>query len=365
MVKALVNAALYLVKLNALRSLNRTPPPPLLVHLEVTKRCNLRCIHCAIRADVLDKSEELSIDEIESLIDSLSSLGTMYLSMSGGEPFLRKDIFDLIKYGKSRGLGLHISSNGTLITKGIAKRLNALGLDAITISLDAVTPEIHDEIRGVKGVFEKAVSAIKNLIECKRHTQVGINAIVTDLNFHELPELVDFAAELGVDGVRLQPWHAPLGHPETEDLLSVKRERLGELKKALEEALQRARRNGIYINSKAYIRGISHFFEDAETLKIDCFAGFFSCNVSWEGMVYPCAFVPPVGSVKNERFEKIWRSERFKAVRDNIKRGKCPKCWMNCFIEPSLRCSLKYAVREPLKYVSDLRYFYRSLGEFS
>ena len=365
MVKALVNAALYMVKLNVLRSLNRTPPPPLLVHLEVTKRCNLRCIHCAIRADAPNRSEELSTDEIKSLIDSLSSLGTMYLSMSGGEPFLRKDIFDLVKYGKSRGLGLHISSNGTLITRGAARRLNALGLDAITISLDAVTPEIHDAIRGVKGAFEKAVSAIKNLVECKRRTQVGINAIVTDLNFHELPELVDFAAELGADGVRLQPWHPSLGRPETEDLLSVKRERLGELRRVLDEALRRARRNGIYINSRTYIHGISQFFEDAEKLKVDCFAGFFSCNVSWEGVVYPCAFVPPVGSVRDERFEEIWRSERFKAVRNDIRRGKCPKCWMNCFIEPSLRCSLKYAVREPLKYVGDLRYFYRSLGEFS
>lgn len=362
-IKFVFRGALYFLSLNFSLYTNRFLPAPFLVNLEITKRCNLRCIHCAIRETPEKYSEiikeEFSIKEVKEIIDSLKSLGTKYISISGGEPFLREDIFDIIEYAKKRDLGIHISSNGTLITKEIAKKVNDLGLDAISISLDATTPTIHDKIRGVRGAFNKTVAAIRNLVKYKSHTQVGISPIITNLNIYELEKLVDFARDLGVDAIRFQPWHESLGYKETADILDIKGERLKEIGDVMEKIIRKTRKYRIYTNSDVYLRGISRYFEDKRKIKINCFVGFFTCNISWKGDVVPCAFIEPVGNIRKETFNEIWKSKRFEEVRREIRRGNCPKCWMGCFIEPSLRCSLKYAIQHPLKYFSDLKFFHR------
>jgi len=361
--KFILRGALYFLHLNFSRYINHSPPAPVLVNLQITRRCNLRCIHCDIREAPERYSNiiknEFSTEEIKEIVDSLKSMGTSYISISGGEPFIRKDIYEVIQYIKEKGLGLHISSNGTLITKEDAKRINDLGLDAISISLDAITPELHDKIRGVNGTFNRTVNAIKYLVDYKKHTQVGISPIITDLNLEELPRLVDFANDFGIDAIRFQPWHVSLGHKETEEILNIRGNRLEVLDEVIEQIIEKTKKYGIYTNSEVYLRGIRRFFEDKNKIDTDCFAGFFSCNISWEGYVVPCAFIPPVGNVKNEPFEKIWNSQRFNEVRNGIKKGNCQKCWMGCFIEPSFRCSLKYAIRNPIKYISDMRFFYR------
>ncbi len=361
--KFILRGALYFLHLNFSRYINHSPPAPILVNLQITRRCNLRCIHCDIREAPERYSSiiknEFSTEEIKEIVDSLKSMGTSYISISGGEPFIRKDIYEVIQYIKEKGLGLHISSNGTLITKEDAKRINDLGLDAISISLDAVTPELHDKIRGVNGTFNRTVNAIKYLVDYKKHTQVGISPIITDLNLEELPRLVDFANDLGIDAIRFQPWHVSLGHKETEEILNIRGNRLEVLDEVIEQIIEKTKKYGIYTNSEVYLRGIRRFFEDKNKIDIDCFAGFFSCNISCEGYVVPCAFISPVGNVKNEPFEKIWNSQRFNEVRKEIKKGNCQKCWMGCFIEPSFRCSLKFAIRNPIKYISDMRFFYR------
>lgn len=360
--KFIVSGAFYFLHLNFSRRANLFFPAPMLVNLEITKRCNLRCVHCDIRKmpetypDIINK--EFSTLEIKGIVDSLKSLGTKYISISGGEPFLRKDIFEVIEYIKSKDLGLHISSNGALITEDAANRINDLGLNAISISLDAVTPKLHDDIRGVKGAFNMAVTAIGNLVNCEdKHIQVGISPIITDLNLYELPELVDFAYDLGVDAIRYQPWHKSLGHDETEDMFVIKDERLKDLDNVVEQIIERTKKYRIYTNTDTYLRGVKKYFQDKNKIDVECFAGSFSGNISWLGDVVPCAFIPAVGNVRNEQFGNIWNSQKFNDVRKEITKGKCQKCWMGCFIEPSFRCSIRYAVRHPIKYIKDLGFY--------
>lgn len=364
--KFILDGLLYFLHINFSRRINCFFPAPLLVNLEITKRCNLKCIHCDIRkthetySDIINK--EFSTSEVKEIIDSLKSFGTKYISISGGEPFLRKDIFELIEYIKNTGMGLHISTNGLLITKEVAKRINDLGLNTVSISLDAVSPELHDEIRGVKGSFEKAVEGIKNLVNYEdKHTQVGISPIITNLNLDELPKLVNFAKELGVDAIRFQPWHVSLGHNETDISLNITNERFTDLDNTMEQIRYNTKNLGIYTNTDTYLRGVRKFFQDKNRIDVECFAGSFTCNISWLGEVVACAFIPSLGNVRNDPFEKIWNSQRFKDVRKDITKGRCPKCWMGCFIEPSLRCSIKYAVQNPVKYVNDLKFYYRNM----
>jgi MoaA/NifB/PqqE/SkfB family radical SAM enzyme len=362
--KFILNGALYFMLLNFSRRMNKFFPAPLLVNLEITKRCNLRCIHCDIRktpetySDIIKR--ELTITEIKKLIDSLKSFGTKYLSISGGEPFLRKDIFEIIRYSKSNGLGVHLSCNGTMITKNVAEKINDLKLDAISISLDAASPGLHDKIRGIDGAFDMAVTAIDNLVNCKdKHTQVGISPIITDLNLSELPEIVNFASEMGVDAIRFQPWHISLGHNETENILGIREERLNELDCVIEEIIKRTRMFGLYTNTDTYMRGIRNYFSNKDQIDVECFAGSFTCNINWLGEIFPCAFIHSMGCIRNEPFEKIWKSRRFNEIRTEITSGNCQKCWMGCFIEPSLRCSVRYAIQNPGKYINDLKFYYR------
>lgn len=360
--KFILGGSSYFLQLNFARRVNHLFPAPLLVNLEITKRCNLRCIHCDIRkmpetySDIINK--EFSTSEIKKIIDSLESIGTKYISISGGEPFLRRDIFEVIEYIKNTGLGLHISCNGTLITKEVAQRINDLGLNAISISLDAVTPELHDKIRGVKGSFDKTVAGIRNLVNCEnKQMQVGISPIITGLNLNELPKLVDFAKDLGVDAIRFQPWHISLGHKETEEILGIREDRLEYLDDMMEQIIEKAKILGIYTNTTTYLQGVKTFFQDKNKIDIECFAGSFMCNISWEGYVVTCASFPAIGNVRNEPFEKIWKSTQFNNVRKDITKGNCHKCWMGCFIEPSLRCSIKYAILNPIKYIHDVRFY--------
>ena len=295
------------------------------------------------------------------MIDSLKLLGTKYISISGGEPFLRKDIFEVIEYIKKKDLRLHISSNGTLITKELAKKINNVGLDVVSISLDAVTPELHNRIRGSKEAFDMAIAAIENLTSYNgHHTQVGINTTITDLNLDELPKLVEFANDLEVDAIRFRPWHRSLGHDETENILCINEGRFEDLNNVIEQIIRMAKKYDIYTNSETYLRGIELYLRDKNRINVECFVGSFTCNISWMGDVVPCAFIPAIGNVRNESFEKIWNSKQFNNARKDITKGNCQKCWMDCFIEPSLRCSLNYAIKNPMKYINDLR-FYRSL----
>lgn len=364
--KFILDGAIYFLHINIARHINHYFPAPLLVNLEITKRCNLRCIHCNIRktpetySDIINK--EFSTSEVKQIVDSLKVLGTKYISISGGEPFLRKDIFELIEYIKNNGFGLHISSNGLLIKEDVANRINDLGLDTISISLDAVNPELHDKIRGVKYAFDMAIEAIKNLKNCKdRHIQIGISPIITDVNLDDLPKLVDFAKDLGVDAIRFQPWHISLGHNETETMLNIKTDRLENLDNIIEQVIDRTKKCGIYTNSDTYLRGVKKYFQDKERIDVECFAGSFTCNIDWLGNVVACAFISHIGNVREESFGDIWNSQRFNDVRRDITKGNCQKCWMGCFVEPSLRCSLKYAIQNPIKYINDLRFYYRSM----
>jgi len=339
-----------------------------MIGLEITRRCNLRCLHCNVggtpQKNIIETDKELSLDEIKALIDSVKVMGTKYIGISGGEPFLRKDIYDVIAYIKEKELGLHISSNGICITDKDARRINELGLDAISISLDSVTPQLHDKIRGVNGAFSKTVKAIENLqFYNDGRMRVGISSIMTDLNIGELPSIVDFAKSLGVDAIRFQPCHIPLAYNgmDKEGMLSIGKDRLEDLDNIIESIIEKTQKNKIYTNSHIYLRGIKKYYKNPHAIDVECFAGYISCGISSIGNVIPCAFMPNIGNIRDETFSKIWTSQKFNTVRKDIKKGNCPKCWMGCYIEPSLRGSLKFALCNPFKYANDLRFGLRSI----
>ncbi|MGD8368090.1 MAG: 12,18-didecarboxysiroheme deacetylase [Desulfobacterales bacterium] len=158
----------------------------------VTRRCNLKCVHCYAHATDESTTDELSTEEGRVLIDDLADFGVPVILFSGGEPLVRKDLPDLAAYAVSKGMRAVISTNGTLITPGMAKTLKEIGLSYVGISLDGMR-EVNDRFRGVKGAFAKAMEGIEN---CKAAgIKVGLRFTISKANVGEIPGIFDLLEE--------------------------------------------------------------------------------------------------------------------------------------------------------------------------
>lgn len=134
---------------------------PTLVSWNVTSRCNLRCAHCYMDAGDGGGALELSTSEAKMLVDQVNRAGSPVLILSGGEPLLRDDLFEIAEYGTQQGLRMAIGTNGTLIDDRTAVRLAGAGIRKAAISLDSADPGVHDRFRGVTGAWERAVAGIE------------------------------------------------------------------------------------------------------------------------------------------------------------------------------------------------------------
>jgi MoaA/NifB/PqqE/SkfB family radical SAM enzyme len=145
--------------------------------------------------------EELSTEEGKMLIDQLAELSKPVLILSGGEPLMREDIYELAKYGTEKGLKMAMGTNGTLITDAVAKKLVESGVLSVAISMDSARPEVHDNFRGVKGAWGRAIEGVK---ACQRNgISVRFNTTFTQENFGEIEDILELADGLGLLDVQL------------------------------------------------------------------------------------------------------------------------------------------------------------------
>ncbi|MFW6241270.1 MAG: radical SAM protein, partial [Thermodesulfobacteriota bacterium] len=154
----------------------------------ITRRCNLRCLHCYAHARDQHFADELSTDEGRALLDDLADFGVPVVLFSGGEPLMRKDLPDLAEYAVKKGMRAVISTNGTLITREKAKMLKEIGLSYVGVSLDGME-EVHDRFRGMEGAFQ---SAMKGIANCQAEgIKVGLRFTINKFNVGEVPAIFD------------------------------------------------------------------------------------------------------------------------------------------------------------------------------
>src|SRR5665648_1212370 len=170
---------------------SETIPPLRLLAWEVTRRCNLACLHCRAAAGSGPYPEELSTAEGKKLLDDLASLGQVVVILTGGEPLLRDDIFELAAYGTALGHRMVMAVNGTLLTPAIAARLKAAGIQRLSISIDGATALSHDRLRAVEGAYAGALAGIAACQAAGLPFQ--INTTVTRANRLELPAIHELA----------------------------------------------------------------------------------------------------------------------------------------------------------------------------
>ena len=163
-----------------------------------TRTCNLKCVHCYMESDAQKYQGELTTEESKRLIDDLADFKVPVLLISGGEPLIRTDFFELAEYTVAKGIRPTLSTNGTLITRKIAQRLKNIGIGYVGISLDGLR-EVNDKFRGKEGAFQAAMEGIQNCVAVGQ--RVGLRFTINSHNFAELDNIFDFIEEENIDRV--------------------------------------------------------------------------------------------------------------------------------------------------------------------
>ncbi len=171
---------------------------PVEVKWDITYKCNLKCLHCYSSSGEHGEYG-LSLERCKKIIDILAKYGVFRIQILGGEPFCRKDIFEIIKYVKDHGLGVIINTNGTLIDEDVAQKIKQLKVNYVQVGLDGIG-KVHDEFRGKKGCYKMAVKGITALVQNQIPT--GVVSVVTKTNTNDLNALVYLCADMGVDSIQ-------------------------------------------------------------------------------------------------------------------------------------------------------------------
>jgi radical SAM protein with 4Fe4S-binding SPASM domain len=348
---------------------------PRIVAWESTIACNLACVHCRASAQTAPSPDELTTQEIFNLIDQLAGLGRPLFIISGGEPLMRPDIFDIAAYGTQRGLRVAVSPNGTLLTAETVKRLKEAGVKRLSVSIDGSTAARHDSIRSVPGAFDRAMEGLAHCREAGLGFQ--LNTVVMRQTRQDLAAVRDLAVRIGAEA-----WHVfmlvPTGRGKIDDEVSPQ-----EYEQILNEIY------AMTVSSPIPMRVTCgpHFMRVAAQSRRDsrnqagvahpgalhgspgeagyrhpgeagyrhpgeagykpsggsgqghpghldrttrgCLAGDGYCFISYRGDVTPCGYLPVVaGNVRRQSFAEIYlESALFRSLRDlDGYGGKCGAC---------------------------------------
>lgn len=186
----------YMRELLAPTPVRATRPRAPVVIWNLIRRCNLNCIHCYSLSTDVDFPGELSTAEVFAVLEDLKAFGVPALVLSGGEPLLRPDIFEVSRHARGLGFHLALSTNGALIDEAMADRIAEIGYDYVGVSLDGIG-EVHDRFRRVPGCFEASLRGIR--LCRQRGVRVGLRFTVTERNVESLPALLDLMEEEQVD----------------------------------------------------------------------------------------------------------------------------------------------------------------------
>jgi len=308
------------------------------------------------QADPALFSEEVSAKEWFTFIDSANRMHAVAIVITGGEPLLREDIFDIIKYIRNKKIACHVCSNGTLLDKIAVGKLRESGLNSISVSLDSCYAEIHNKMRGAE-CFDSVIEGIKLLRRDAPGIKVGINYVITKINFRGLYRMVYFAESLGVDQIKFDVIHTNLRHKQkpytsfnglvfSKDDIKLLEAEVVNLKKAISKTK-------LLTNSSTFINGMLSL-ENEKVPSPLCYAGYISCAIDAFGWVSPCDNLDGKENLKDTPFEKIWSSESFQELRQSVNNCKS-KCWDTTHAELNIRCS-------NLGFLKELSQIYKETG---
>jgi len=315
----------------------------------VTRRCNLKCVHCYSNSQNIKYSDELSTEEGKALISDLASFGCPVILFSGGEPLMREDLPELVQFAVDSGMRAVISTNGTLITEKKAAIFAGIGLSYMGVSLDG-TGEIHDRFRGVKGAFDAAVQGIRRCQDAG--IKVGVRFTITGENSSEIPAIFDFIEENNIP--RACFYHLvysgrastladnDLSHIETREVVDLIMDRTRDLfDRGMPKEILTVdnHADGPYIYLRLLKEDPKRAADVLELLRMNegNNSGRGIGCVSWDGEVYADQFWREIsfGNVRKRPFSDIWldtSNELMAKLKDkkSYVTGRCANCrWLD------------------------------------
>jgi AdoMet-dependent heme synthase len=296
---------------------------PMAVHLDVTYRCNERCVHCYLDHD---DHGEMTTAEIKDVLEQLAEAGTFFLTLSGGEVLMRRDFFEILEHARRLLFNVRIKTNGVMIRKQEAQRMRELGVEQVQISVYSHRPEVHDAITKLPGSLKRSVEAIRFLKS--QRLKITIANVLMTANMRDHAGVQALARELGVT-YTLDPTITPKMDGDT----SVLRLRIpgSEL-------------NAVFHN-KELVGDVEQFCAPPPAPGEDvmegypCSAGHTAAYITPYGDVFPCVQFPlPSGNVRQQKFMDIWRdSPALNEVR-SIRAKDLPVCSTCTHVGTCTRC---------------------------
>ncbi len=295
----------------------------MIISWNTTWECHLKCKHCY--RDAGDKREnELSTAEGKKLLAEIARAGFKIIILSGGEPLLRDDIFELTACARDLGMRPVFGTTGTTITEAVAHKLKEAGALRMGISLDSATAPLHDDFRQVPGSFD---AAIQGMEACRAAgLPFQIHTTIVEQNYRDFEKITDLAVELGAAGHHIF-FLVPTGRGK-----DIEEEALRQ--KQYEEVMHRILKKQKDVELELKPTCAPQFMRIAKQMGMNmrfsrgCLAGTAYCCILPNGVVHPCPYLPlQVGHVREMPFDRIWQeAEIFQELRRDDLGGKCGEC---------------------------------------
>ena len=304
---------------------------------ETTLRCNAKCKHCGSRAgENVCVKDEISGDEVKKVFKEVSEKcnpAEIIAQITGGEPLLREDVFDVMKYIKSLGFTVCMTTNGMLITDEIIEKMKDAGVDGISVSIDGLE-KTHDNFRGVPGAYNKSIEGIKRLVKSGILSELQVTTVANKMNIHELEELKNIMELLGIDSWRILEMDLIGRAKDNADLL-LSSDDYKYLFEFIKTNRKKSKMNVMY--GCAHFLGMDYEKEVRNSMFI-CKTGLTIASILYNGDIFVCPNIerrPELiqGNIKENNFMDVWENkfEWFRKM-DRMKCEKCAKCddWKYC-----------------------------------
>ncbi len=293
---------------------------PYMAELDITYQCNCRCQMCQRWND--PRRNALSLDEYSKLAADLHAMGSHQISISGGEPLLRKDVFKIIASFAGRNMSVNLCTNGLLLKK-YSDQIRNSGATCVTVSLDGATAASHDSIRGIAGSYHQIEAGIYQLLQTPRSSRplLRVRMTVSNHNAHEIGPFYEKWHDVA-DDVLLQPVHhcTDAFYTGMDDT---------DLK--IDPGILASQVAGTPFANDKYIKQLIHSLKTSGSFPHQtCYAGVLMARIDPWGNVYPCLEQHVcLGSVRENDFETIWCSPDFEKERHRLATNRSCRCWYN------------------------------------
>jgi radical SAM protein with 4Fe4S-binding SPASM domain len=307
--------------------------------IEITNRCNLQCLHCFNNSGI-PRSNELTTKEILSLLDTLSAMGVLHVTFTGGEPFMHPDVFTIIEHARKAPMSVDIFTNGTLITEDMVRKCKKIGIRQFNISVDSVDEAVHDRFRGKKGALRKTLHTIELLKEAGFAVKISIS--LSQLNKDKIVDMFKYFKENNLQDFDMMP-------------VRYSGRGVSGLAVSLDEYYCSLIEQFTYLK-KEFPDGITKIHERKQEA---CSIGRDSIGIKSDGTVIPCPGCdrgPYLGNVRDIDLKKVWEDcEMLGIIRNTTTQTDktcknckylrfCSGCIANAFsVEGRIRCYTPYS----------------------